>query len=537
MMKEQLAAIENHLRLWILRYRMRRALLWGLAGAVGGAAIAMGIAIPLVWARALTLQQYILLVSLAPAGAFLLLGTAGILWKTEHLQVARFLESRYPLKDRLSTALEILPNPPANIPNTLLQHLAEDAAALPLKLPQAAFWRVRVERYQVVAVIFLISLAVGLGVWASPLFEQAAQKQALLQTIETQAIEPLEAVRAEVLADEALTDEQKAAIVDELNAAVEKLQQAQTLEQALSTLQQTQENLQMLNDAEAQQQAEVLRQLGQSLSQPGEEGQPENALQNMGEQLAAGNIQSAAQELANLDPTQMTSEQQQALAQQLQQAASALQSTNPQLAQQLQQAADALQNGDAQAAQQALQQAAQTMAQNGQQIAQAQAAQWMVSEVGQTGQQLLQAAQTGQGQQGQTGQGQQGQTGQGQQGGSSAGSGSSNGGQPGPEAPNTPIEGNGGAADGGETPFEPLNDPTRLGGSGGSDVTLPASSTPGDETLGQGQAQPGDTGALTVPYNDVYGNYWNDAQNTINTEQIPPGLETIIQEYFGSLQP
>src|SRR6185503_6218038 len=101
--------------------------------------------------------------------------------------------------------------------------------------------------------------------------------------------------------------------------------------------------LDQLGDPNAEAQAQALEDAAQTLSQ-----NPQT--QAAAEALANGDIQQAASDLANIDPSQLTEAQRQALADTLEQTAQQLATSNPAVSQQLQAAADALRAGDAAAA-------------------------------------------------------------------------------------------------------------------------------------------------------------------------------------------
>ena len=258
----------------------------------------------------------------------------------------------------------------------------------------------------------------------------------------------------------------------------------------------------------------------------------------------------AANELANLNVSELSSSEQAQLADQLDALAQSLQSTDPQLASQLSQAAEALRNGDPAAAQEALSESAQSLAQAGQEIASSQAASEAASQMQQSAGQVIaagggqqqQASQSGQGNQPGQGQGPGQGSNQSSQtagaGGSGSGSGSSTGTNPeGSEAGSDPIAQNNGAGDGGVSSYEQIYSPQLLGGEGGPQVNLPGSDQPGGDVIGQGPTSPGEPGTSTVPYNEVYTQYEQINNQAMESGDIPTQFMQIIKNYFDSLKP
>jgi hypothetical protein len=323
-------------------------------------------------------------------------------------------------------------------------------------------------------------------------------------------------------------------------------------------LTQSEKKFESLTSGEAEAQAEALRQAGRKLSQA--EG---STLQAFGQNLAEGDFLAAAEDLRNIDVSQLSAEEQEQLADQLENMAEAVQAGNPELAQQLREAAEAARNGDAQQAQQALEQAAESMSQTAQQVAQSNVARKVSAQMGQGRQRMIAAGRSEQGQtaqgnqtgagnqsgQGnQAGQGNQPGQGSGQNGSSaqngSAGSGSGagrgtgdSGDAQGPEAGSKPIDQNNGPGDGGEKTYEPIYAPQRLGGSGEDTVTLPGSGDPNGEVMGQSGVTPGTNNASQVPYTQVFAEYANAYRQAIDTGQVPPQLRDLIRQYFSSLEP
>jgi hypothetical protein len=305
-----------------------------------------------------------------------------------------------------------------------------------------------------------------------------------------------------------------------------------------------------LDNAAIQQQTKDLRQAGQQLLNQAE-GETNAPLNDFASQLANGDLAKAAQTLDNLDPSSMSTQDQEALANQLDQAASSLSQSNPDLAKQLSSAADSLRQGDPTSAQQALDQAAQELGNTASQAAQASAAQQAAQAISQGSGRLVQAGQAAQNGNGQgAGQGENNGAGQGSgQGtgngsstdgensgtGSGAGKGSSSGSDAqGSETGSNPIDQGNGPGDGGESPYEEVFGPERLGGSGGESVTLPPS-TSMDQIQGLSGANPGEQGPSKVPYQYISPSLVDAYRKYSSSGEIPNALRDFIKNYYYNL--
>lgn len=535
-----IADLNQTLNTWTRRLRLQRALTWALRGWVVGLALSLTLgSLGLYQARLLRNEFLILILSLSLLSP-LLFGLTTYLWRIPPLKAARRFDLLFHLEERVSTALE-LNRHPEHVPPEILHLQLADAVtasrsvnpsrALPLGLP----------RREGLLTLLLVAL-IGL-VWlqGEKWFTAAQQARAVQHAVEQRSAQ-IEEIIKQIESNENLTEAQKQALTEPLEAAQQALQNNPSLENSVSVLTSTGEKLQTLSDPQSQAMSEALQEMGNQLSK--QAGSP---LQSVGQELAQGNIVNAANELSNVDVSVLSSSEQAQLADQLDALAESLQSTNPQLASQLSEAAEALQNGDPLAAQQALNQAAQSMAQAGQQIASSETASQAASQMQQGAGQVL-AAGGGQQQANQDGPGNQPGQGQGSNqgsqtagtsnGGSGSGSGSDAGtNETGSEAGTDPIAQNNGPGDGGETSYEQIYAPQLLGGEGGPQVNLPGSDQPGGDVIGQGPTTPGEPGTSTVPYNEVYSQYEQINNQAIESGDIPAQFMQVIKNYFDSLKP
>ncbi|MBI3763778.1 MAG: hypothetical protein HY260_18190 [Chloroflexi bacterium] len=534
--------INRNLDLWLLRLRFRDAVQWGVRGLSAGLAAGLGFALMARLKPLFTVSELINVCAGFAVGGLLLFVFTAWVWPRSKFNAAQYFDRVFGLKERTSTALEIGAGK-VTAPDWLVERQLRDALSVAEEVDPGDGLPIHIPRVEwLLALVLLASIAASLAV-PNPQDPVLAQQRAVEAAIK-QAVQQIETTRRNVQNNPALTDDQKKDIAQPLEEAQRQLQQGNlTREQAVAVLTQSERQLQQLSDPTAQAQSQALQNAGQGL-------QNNATTEQLGKDLASGDLQAAARDLANLDVSKLSQTEQQNLANELQQAANAVQATNQQLASQLQQAANALRSGNTQAAQQALNQASQTLSQTAQQLAQSQAASAAAGQVGQSRQTVARAGQAqpgagGQGQQGQQGAGGQGQGQQGQgssqtqgqgPGGGGAGRGEGNGQSQGSQAGNQSSNDNG-PGDGGQRGYEPIYAPSRLGGSGGPEVHLPGTGDPNDQVVGQGNTSPQNAGNVTVPYNQVFGEYNQAAHDAIRTGNVPIGLRPVVRDYFSSLQP
>lgn len=518
--------LTQHLTRWIRWRRIRRGLTWGLRG------LTLGLLLSLLWGTAglgqgwfvkWELSAFVILLTLTVT---LVTSLAAALWPLPHLKAARDFDRAFHLRERISTALE-LHRSPGSIPEELRQRQLEDALAAAQTVHPRRDLPFRLRPLEMLLPLALIVLLGVLYSQGERYFQAALQARETQKAIQEQ-VESIEELLKKVETDPTLTEEQKKALAAPLQQALNDLKQNPGLESSVSTLVSTGEKLQALTDSQAAQTIQALRQAGGNLA--GQEGSP---LQSVGEQLANGSPIAAAWELANLDLSQLSPEQAAQMAQQLQQIAKSVASSNPQLAAQLNQAAQALQNGDTTAAQQTLRQAAQTMAQAGQ-------AQALNEAAGQAARQMQQGAERviaagGGSNAAQTG-AVSSQAPSSQGAGSGTETGESPNAQPG-QAGTSPIPPNNPPGDGGETSYEQIYAPNLLGGEGGPPVGLNSGSGEPGEVIGQVPSAPGSEGQNLVPYTEVFGRYEEINRRAIESGEIPFEFTQIIRNYFDSLKP
>lgn len=513
------------------RWRLTRCVAWLPRG------IAIGLTLGLALAVAARLQPLLppdLLLSVAVnlAGAGVIVGWLVIwLWRRSPMQRARRFDQALKLKERLSTALEIERGVLRVDDPAIAAAQRADAIAIASSTKAAAFLELRTDwRDWTLAAIVGGLLAVSL-ILPNPQDAVLAEQEAVEQAI-TEQLVALEELREEVLEDPTLTTAERAEIVRTLDDAIETLSQSSvSQEEAVAALDQAEQELRDLSETFAEDRQEALSGLSGQFSDAG--------LTDVAQALEEGNFSEAGESLSEaLDG--MSPEEQAALAEQLESMADQLADSNPELSEALSEAADALQNGDTAAAQAALDAAADAMGETGDSsnasaadaadktqksgTAVAQAGGDEASQPGEGGMGQAQAAQPGQGGEG------EGQA----SGGHTAGHGEDEGAEQGGLA-GTDV-GTNEPGDGGETPYDDIYAPQRIGGEGGEQVDIPGDPDSGIPNR-QGEFVDNPTGNSSVDYSAVYADYEGSVNEALDSGYIPLGMRDLIQSYFSRLDP
>ncbi|WP_420629603.1 hypothetical protein [Candidatus Leptofilum sp.] len=541
-MNERFEELKQQLGQWNGRRRMRDGLLWLPRGLLLGLLLGVVVATIARFRPLLTNQE----VGLVAGGVGLvgLLVAAIVLLARRYdlLQQARFADRQFLLKERVSTAVEIQTQQLETNPTfaklqlndtlTAVRHV-DTQAMLPFKVNRQDW-----------LIILLAIILLGTAVLLPNAQESALLKSRAIQESIEEQVEALEALEEEIIQNPELTDEQEEELLEPIQNALEGLEQGSlSQEEAVATLSEAEAELRELaanNDQSNLQQS--LQDAGQPLAEN------QNS-QSLGQNLQNGNLaqaDAAAAQLADSLPTLSDGELAE-LADDLLETAASLQDVDSELANELAAAAEALQNGDVAAAQQALQQAAGTLQQRAQSNAAAGQANAAANELGEGKQEVAQAGQgnqSGQGEQAEgSGQGEGEGEGQSQGEGSGQGSGQGQGqGQgSGQGSGSEQGTGQGGPGPGGghaENVYAP--DLVDLSAFEGEDIELPAEciANPADcgGLLSENPTEFGDEQSI-VPYEQVFGDYRNAANEALADDYIPLGLKGYIRDYFSSLEP
>jgi len=514
--------MEQMLRRWGWRLRWVEGVAWGTWGAVGGLALATAVAVAARLWPFLPTRSLAVVALLGPAAGGLVGMLAALVRPWPRHRLARVLDRRLGLAERLTTAVEIgegrLRTPPAMAAAQLAETLetigrVDVRTGLPLRLPRRA-----------PAVLGVLTLGLALLLWLpNPQDAVLAQRAAVRAAVEEQ-IEALEAQREAVEQAEGLTEADREAILQALEEAIEALEKGRASpEEAVAALAEAERQLARLQDPGAATVREGLRRSAGALSDS-------DLTRDLAEALARGEYGAAAQTLASYAGSEgkpLTREEELDLARQLAEAAEALAEADPDLARQLDEAARALERGDIRDAQESIRQAAQRLAEAGARV-----------ERQETVEQALAALQEGRGEIARAAGGQRaGMQGAGSQGAQEAGE---------QETGTQEGEGAGGQGAGQQTspghhedagtgaPYDEVFVPYRLEGEG-TEVEL---GREGEGGLPQDRRPlPAASGRATVPYREVYADYAAQAYAALEGSYIPLGMKQYVKDYFAALEP
>jgi hypothetical protein len=541
--------LRENILVWSRRARLQRS----TALAFFGLACGLGMALLLALAsRVFPLLETGPLIAISIALALIGLFAAVVYpWlrnvRTRPVQWARTFDQQFGLKDRVSTALEIangdltagtdaMRNVQRNDANRIVEGV-DAKQLLPLRISR---------RDALVALLFLVALIVALAL-PNPQQQVLAERERLRETV-AQQVQQLEQAR-ETIEQSNLTDEQKQLALQALDDARRALEDPNvTPEEALAAINDAQAQLDALNDQAAQQRADDLQRAGESLA-------ADELTNSLANSLANNNFEQAAEQLRDLSSNSQTGqplgdEEAQRAANQLDQLARGVQNSDPQLAQQMRDAAQQLREGNTQAAQESLNQAAQSMQQAQQSSnaaqslenaqARAEAARQAIAQAAQAQSSQSQANQPGQeGQMGENNAQQQGAAGQ-QAGNQQPGATNASQGQEGQPGSVSSLGGASNQQGQSQHSEDSGSDssvyaPGRLNADG-RQVVLP-------DTQGQnapnpsGRASTAPGGNTSVPYQEVYREYSQVADEAMQSGQVPAGMRDYVRDYFSSLDP
>lgn len=333
---------------------------------------------------------------------------------------------------------------------------------------------------------------------------------------------------------------------------------AATMQQVEQDMQQLASQAGEMSAEERQQASESLRQAAQALQQSNP--QASESLQQAAEQMQ----QPTGDPQPQLQQAQQQMQQQSQQAQQQQQASENLSEASEQAQQAAQQISEAQQQQSQQSGEQQSQQQQQAQEQQDQQQAQQSEQQGQQAQSNeqqsQNGQQSDQGQQTTDGQAQQQSQGSQqsdqaqqsqnqstqGQQ-QSQQGAPSQAQSASAGNQAG-DSGSDDVNGQSQASqnqsDSSNNPdgegvgqYESVNVPQRIGDQANDGNNVQLDPDAGNTPVQEGDFSQNPDGQVTVPYNQVFSDYANAANEALNRDYVPLGLRDVVRDYFTSLEP
>ena len=552
LMTERYARLERVHDRFRRRLKLGFAVRWGLRGAGLGLAGALAVSLAGLLAQGLVPEAYFRLLVLGLGLGAGLAGALALAWPQSRLDTAIELDGRLGLQERLATAVELRRRGWATTGAIGRLQLEDTLQLCVEKESGAAFPVPLVRRDVVIAALLLLASLLPLLLGRSA-FEAARRQQAVDRSIQAETTR-IEALRNEFAETERLSPERREALNRTLQALEQQLGDARSPEAALAALSEGERNLRELARLPALGPADTLQATGERLRRS-----PDQDLAALGEQLAQGDFQAAAETLRQMDLRPSTAAQAEAQARQLDAAAETAQAATPELAQALRQTASSLRNSDSTGARQSLARAAQALDDVGQEILQAEMAGGAAESLAQAQGRMRQTAQELAESRRQAGRSQgdrQGSLGGAQLAGSGASQGQSEsnaspgqnegGGAGRGESAAGQVQGSSGSGqisqgnapgDGGVRSYQPLQPSARLGGEGGTDLALAGSGGAGELILGNVGLTPGTKADAQVPYTQVFGLYEAAARMAIDNLRPPPFLEALVRQYFSSLSP
>ena len=481
----------DRLKIWQRWDALHRGAFASLHGTLVGIFASVILALVAITTESLQAANYIRLLTLGGIGGIGI--SLLLLWlkRPNIIQSARKYEQHNNLKERISTAIEL--HADKNISPEWKALQLNDAYQASAEIePRSGFdWRINKRDWAGLLVVAV--LAIGTWFYGQGAFEQAfikAEQQALIDA----QVNEIENLITEIQTNETLSEAEREQVTAPLQAAVEELNQAESMEEAVSILADAQEALDELSQA-GEAASAGLQEASQKLAEM-EESTP------FGDAMRESDFQAAADALREMD-----AENQAALSEELLQAAEAMQQSNPELAQEMQQAADALQQEmSAEELQQALEQATDAMEQANEQMEMSQAAEQSEDALQSSRESLMQSGSEGQPQG-------EGQPMAGEPQGEDPGSGYSETGEGAPDAASAQrIE-----SDGETAGLDPS------GESGAA--------------LGQIASQFEQSGGSIESYETFYTEYENSAWESLQSDAVPLALRSVVRDYFSSLNP
>ena len=492
------------------------------------------------------------------------------LFTRSRLARARYFDLEFGLKERVSTALELLEGriqtqpaiESAQIADALAQARqidARDKIALDFRRRE---WMALLVLLVAALLMILVPLLVGQDlIPAGPSPAVQAAQEDVREIIETAAT------------NTSLEDMDRKALLNALEITLERLQAEDiSAEEAFAAMSQLESQIEDIENA-LQDGLDLDQSSLEAAAQAMEAFMPLADRQENANDAESGqaprNLDELSQALEQLVQTapNMSPEAAQAAAEALQQAARELAQSNPELSERLRDVATALQSGVRQSLQEQLNQAQEQLRQTQQSVQEAQHAQQMLQDQAEQAEQAANeiAQQQAASQQGEAktaadgeqadaarpgaSQGNQpasqnmpgaGENPASQQDSDTAGQGAGEG-----RPSNTSLPGSGGEDQGAETDnrttgageidYAAIYNPTGIDGGAADEIRLETDAS--DQTFAEGNFEDNPLGESRGSYDTVFSDYQNAANRALESDYVPLGLRDVVRDYFTSLEP
>lgn len=572
MMNQQREKFENLLQEWDTQWRMRRLMRYlprvlmvsmGAGILIGAVVGLLGLLPPV--AMVILVAFVVVLMSLLLAGVLRFYGEKG-------MAVALRFDHLFDLQERISTALELAEGRIKTVPE-IAEYQLDDAYQRAREVDPKKKLKFEVPWLEWVgAAVTLVALVLIVGGLAYLNLRAMTTVSEATQAAIDGATDATRDITEQIALDSNLTDEEREMLLESAEQTLDELENPDiSAEDAFVSMSELETDLREQADSiqdEILQQENALNQAAETLNMSSED---------LEEQL--GEWSDSIEE--------MSSEQQQSFADSLQEAADALENSYPELSESLQEAAENMNQGDMQGAQESLdsaqsqlqqanseredrqesadslQEAAEQASQEASEIAESEASQMGESpqegeqegQEGTEGQDAPQEGPEGDGPQSGEGEGdnpdssvaQEGEDGQpsdleqpeAEEGVSGAGSGDNEGGEQTQDISDgaDPTGGAENNPDGtGEDQYEQV-----FTGDGQvpnfADTSIELEADDSNQPSVEGDFQENPTGESIVPYNQVFGEYSDSANQALANAYVPLGVRDVVRDYFTSIEP
>jgi hypothetical protein len=460
------------------------------------------------------------------------------LWIKPFHDVAKFTDLKLDLKEKLSTAFEYEQDRAApqnensftktpNLRDIQYQDAVNTARSID---PQEAFPLLWLRRPTIVALGFLV-VVLGLVLLPNPMDAILAEREAIKRTAQEQA-EKIENIRNEIARNEEISPDKQESLLRQLDELTENLRQNPgNLEMALAELSKMENTFQRDLDQNSDLYMALLEATTSQLQALAQESKyPTSTANEVLEQIGS-----------NLDV--MSPQERQEFAEILANlAALAAQAGNQSMAQALANMSQATISGNSDIAAQAANEASEALTKTQQELQDQQIIQQVLSQVQNSSHVIAQA---GSGNQETAGQGMKSNGNRENQGQGQNGSGKSGGGTKADSLP--PGTGRGQAsrpeeAENIQSVGELINQDSNMWerrSNDGQEIWVPGLDTGLGETIVRDiqNTSSGIAGPALIPYQQVYTQYSQAAQQAINQNVIPSEYQDLVREYFSQLEP
>ncbi len=344
--------LTRSVRRWDRRRRLALLVVWLPRGLMLG--LGIGVVLALVSRqRAWLLPEEVLTITGAISAGLALAGLAVVwAWPRSVAHSARYFDRRFDLKERVSTALELAAGRIA-VPGPLAELQLADAAATAGRVRARARLPLRVN-WREIAALALLVLLLALLLRDNPQAGRLRAERELESAIAAQVAALEDAIQT-IERDPALTQAEQDALTRPLEEARDILEQpGVSQEEAVAALAEASQSLGEMADSMTPQDEAPYQQAARPLADSAQTADVADALAKPDLGETADALDDLADDLA---AESLDEQEQQNLAERLEQAADAVEEQNPVLAGKLRETADALRSGDLEGAQESLREA------------------------------------------------------------------------------------------------------------------------------------------------------------------------------------